>query len=508
MYFRYSYEQTLKMEEVVFLDSDDEQETKVNIDTNKNEKSDNNNDANDPDDPGEPGDADIVMEYNHKDYADLVGPIKTTNGAGPQTVRPTNNVPRKIPKRPGTMPPFALFSQEMRAKLQQDDPEMGFGDLGRKLGEMWHALKEEEKEEYRRRARKVADERMSAWKRAVSSLSPQKRQIVENQQRASMNKIKRKRTSGYNIFCSEYRRKLAQEQPDLPFSDVSKSVAEDWKNLSTDKRQSYEMRAQKFNSEEDRRWRQRMLMQQKAIANRQQIQQAGRGLMLGRGTVGMSSRGQFRNILPKPGMSRGRGGNMVYNNAGRGRGQGNQSGLVISSVSSLSASQNNYSLPSGISISKAADPDINLPRSISISRVEPEIQIVEESVPARSQQTVIGSTVITRGRGGSVSRGRGVGTNVIRNVAPRTMQSFRGRMVSPSRGRPPMLTRGGAMMANRGRGMSINSPVKRILPSNMSTVSPAKRMGSVMTTSPMANMNKRPRMHMPVQASQSNYVPG
>ena len=199
---------------------------------------------------------------------------------------------------------------------------------------------------------------------------------------------------------------------------------------------------------------------------------------------------------------------MVYNNAGRGRGQGNQSGLVISSVSSLSASQNNYSLPSGISISKAADPDINLPRSISISRVEPEIQIVEESVPARSQQTVIVSTVLTRGRGGSVSRGRGVGTNVIRNVAPRTMQSFRGRMVSPSRGRPPMLTRGGAMMANRGRGMSINSPVKRILPSNMSTVSPAKRMGSVMTTSPMANMNKRPRMHMPVQASQSNYVPG
>ena len=39
--------------------------------------------------------------------------------------------------------------QEMRAKLQADDPEMGFGDLGRRLGEMWHSLTEDEKEDYR-----------------------------------------------------------------------------------------------------------------------------------------------------------------------------------------------------------------------------------------------------------------------------------------------------------------------------------------------------------------------
>ena len=41
---------------------------------------------------------------------------------------------------------FQLFDQA-------DDPNIGFGDLGRKLGEMWHALDENEKEDYRRRAR-------------------------------------------------------------------------------------------------------------------------------------------------------------------------------------------------------------------------------------------------------------------------------------------------------------------------------------------------------------------
>ena len=78
------------------------------------------------------------------------------------------NNPRSM-KRPGAMPPFALFSQEMRTKLQvlfllwwfwgvtlfpqNDDPNIGFGDLGRKLGEMWHALEEPEKEDFRKRAR-------------------------------------------------------------------------------------------------------------------------------------------------------------------------------------------------------------------------------------------------------------------------------------------------------------------------------------------------------------------
>ena len=47
---------------------------------------------------------------------------------------------KQIPKKPGSLPPFALFSQEKRAELQQEDPDIGFGDLGRKLGEMWHAL--------------------------------------------------------------------------------------------------------------------------------------------------------------------------------------------------------------------------------------------------------------------------------------------------------------------------------------------------------------------------------
>jgi hypothetical protein len=39
-----------------------------------------------------------------------------------------------------------------------------------------------------------------------------------------MMKIRKKKTSGYAIFCSEVRRRYANESPDLQFADISKKV--------------------------------------------------------------------------------------------------------------------------------------------------------------------------------------------------------------------------------------------------------------------------------------------
>jgi hypothetical protein len=42
--------------------------------------------------------------------------------------------------------------------------------------------------------------------------------------RRNMMKIRKKKTSGYAIFCSEVRRRYANESPDLQFADISKKV--------------------------------------------------------------------------------------------------------------------------------------------------------------------------------------------------------------------------------------------------------------------------------------------
>ncbi len=42
-------------------------------------------------------------------------------------------------------------SKEHREKVKADSPDLTFGGVGKKLGEMWRALSDKEKEEYKTR---------------------------------------------------------------------------------------------------------------------------------------------------------------------------------------------------------------------------------------------------------------------------------------------------------------------------------------------------------------------
>ena len=62
--------------------------------------------------------------------------------------------PKKAKKSGGGKKPlsgFMLFSKEHRPKVKEDNPDITFGQIGKKLGEMWRALSDKEKEEYKKR---------------------------------------------------------------------------------------------------------------------------------------------------------------------------------------------------------------------------------------------------------------------------------------------------------------------------------------------------------------------
>ena len=44
-----------------------------------------------------------------------------------------------------------LFSKEHRQEVKDENPDISFGQIGKKLGEMWRALSDEEKEAYKKR---------------------------------------------------------------------------------------------------------------------------------------------------------------------------------------------------------------------------------------------------------------------------------------------------------------------------------------------------------------------
>ena len=94
-------------------------------------------------------------------------PLPPGMSARPHAARPAlppglgRNV--KLPKKPGAFPPFALFSQERRDKVLEENKDISFTEVGKKMGELWHTLTEEEKEDYRKRAREIADQKLKDW---------------------------------------------------------------------------------------------------------------------------------------------------------------------------------------------------------------------------------------------------------------------------------------------------------------------------------------------------------
>lgn len=133
---------------------------------------------------------------------------------------------KSVPRKPGVFPPFALFSQEHRAEVLKSNGDMGFGDVGRRLGEMWHALSEDEKEGYRRRAKEISDQKMADYQESLRKMPPQQRQIAINQANAPQ---KRRKTHGYAIFSAEMRKNLGNA---MSAQETANVIAESWRAAS------------------------------------------------------------------------------------------------------------------------------------------------------------------------------------------------------------------------------------------------------------------------------------
>lgn len=84
-------------------------------------------------------------EREMKDYE----PPKGLEGSGKGSKKKAKDP--NAPKRASTS--FLYFSNEMRPKLKERQPELKFGELGQKLGEMFRNLTPEEKEKYEKMAR-------------------------------------------------------------------------------------------------------------------------------------------------------------------------------------------------------------------------------------------------------------------------------------------------------------------------------------------------------------------
>ena len=118
-----------------------------------------------------------TMAFDPANYADLMSRMSQSRLMAPlmkamaneRQVKPKSVMQgaKKFPKRPGVFPPFALFTQEHREKLMQEQKDLSFADVGRTLGEMWHKLTDVEKEDYRTRAKELTEKKLNDWQEKV-----------------------------------------------------------------------------------------------------------------------------------------------------------------------------------------------------------------------------------------------------------------------------------------------------------------------------------------------------
>merc|ERR1711861_7520 len=107
---------------------------------------------------------------------------------------------KNAPKKPLT--PFFLFSQEKREEVSKANPEMKLAQIGKKMGELWRGLSDEEKAPYKERTQKA----MEAYK-AVRAEYEQSENYREYKQqladwREDKKRAEKKRAKSLQILLS------------------------------------------------------------------------------------------------------------------------------------------------------------------------------------------------------------------------------------------------------------------------------------------------------------------
>ena len=165
------------------------------------------------------------------------------------------------PKRPPTA--YMLFTSDHRHQAKQENPHCSFGELGKRLGELWAKLPENEKAVYKERASKEMEAYkvdLAEWKRNfpkhAQMLNDEKKRKRQDKAEKKKKRLKRQKKdpnapkramSAFMFYSQEHRAQVQEQNPDVTFGQIGRILGDHWKKLPEPDREKYQKRA-----EEDR----------------------------------------------------------------------------------------------------------------------------------------------------------------------------------------------------------------------------------------------------------------
>lgn len=171
----------------------------------------------------------------------------------------------KAPKRPKSA--YLFFCAEVReaVKAELDDPSAK--NVMTELGVKWAELKEGDEKDYNRYI-KMAEEDKERYAAEMAEYTPpsgdedeevvpkkkplaKKAKSDDDEDGDPQPKVKTgkdkpaKKTSGYVLFCQEFRAEMKEDNPDLPQVEITKLLAGMWKDLPEEEKEEWKEKAGK-----------------------------------------------------------------------------------------------------------------------------------------------------------------------------------------------------------------------------------------------------------------------
>lgn len=150
---------------------------------------------------------------------------------------------RKDPNQPKrAMTAYMLFSQEKRTQIKNDHPDVGFGQVGKLLGEAWAVVPEGEKKKYNELAAKDKiryQKEMATYKEEHPESSDEEERPAKKRKKKDPNAPK-KPCSAFFHFSKKLRPQIKEENPDASFGQLGKLIGERWSKLGADDRKEFE----------------------------------------------------------------------------------------------------------------------------------------------------------------------------------------------------------------------------------------------------------------------------
>lgn len=149
------------------------------------------------------------------------------------------------PKKASTA--YIIFCNQMREQVKRDNPNMKSNEIMTELGRLWktlsdadkvtyNALYEKEKERYTSEMASYVPPVVSTQQKSTSTKSKKSTTtVVESKKDSSL----KKPMNAYVIFSQEQRPTLSSQHPNLGFGELTKQLAERWKNMSDSEKAPY-----------------------------------------------------------------------------------------------------------------------------------------------------------------------------------------------------------------------------------------------------------------------------